>query len=73
MRLRRKKPMERLLDSVGDVLDVVTDAAPGVPELGSPGTRRTGLVVAGTAVGLTAASAGISSLRRRVAGSRDAS
>jgi hypothetical protein len=61
--LSRKSEPERLLDTVSSSLDGLTDSL----------TKRTvvkaGLIAGGVA-GLTAASAGISSLRRRLEGVR---
>jgi hypothetical protein len=65
MRLRKKNPLERLLRTLGDSLDTVTDAKLRVPDVSSSKARRAGLIAAASAVGLTAGSAGISSLRRR--------
>ena len=61
MRLRKKSPLERLLRT----LDSATDAKLSVPDVSSTKARRAGLIAAASAVGLTAGSAGISSLRRR--------
>jgi hypothetical protein len=57
--LNRKSSLERLLDSVGDVLDVKK-----LPAGGSGKALRATLIAAGGLAGLTAGSAGISSLRR---------
>ena len=71
MRLRKKSPVERILRTVGDSLDAVTDAKLSVPDVSSSKSRRAGLIAAVSAVGLTAGSAGISSLRRRTEAGRD--
>jgi hypothetical protein len=71
MRLRKKSRMERMLQTLGDSLDTVTDAKLSVPDVSSSKTRRAGLIAAVSAVGLTAGSAGISSLRRRSGSARD--
>ena len=71
MRLRKKSPVERILRTVGDSLDAVTDAKLSVPDVSSSKSRRAGLIAAVSAVGLTAGSAGISSLRRRSEAERD--
>ena len=80
MRLfNRKSKFERLLETVNDSLEAVT----GVAAAGGAGSgralkdalpkdkaRKAGLIAGGVA-GLTAGSAGISSLRRRLEGARD--
>jgi hypothetical protein len=71
MRLRKKSPLERLLRTVGDSLHTATDAKLSVPDVSSSKARRAGLVAAVSAVGLTAGSAGITSLRRRSEAGRD--
>ena len=71
MRLRKKSRMERILQTLGDSLDAATDAKVSVPAVSSSKTRRAGLIAAVSAVGLTAGSAGISSLRRRSESARD--
>jgi hypothetical protein len=71
MRLRKKSPLERILRTVGDSLDAATDKKLSVPDVSSSKTRRAGLIAAVSAVGLTAGSAGISSLRRRSEAGRD--
>jgi hypothetical protein len=72
MRLRKKSPLERMLKTVGDSLDAATDTKKlSVPNVSSSKARRAGLVAAVSAVGLTAGSAGISSLRRRSEAGRD--
>jgi hypothetical protein len=65
MRLKKKNPLERMLRTLGNSLDAATDAKLSVPDVGSRKARRAGLIAAASAVGLTAGSAGISSLRRR--------
>ena len=71
MRLTKKSPLERILQTVGNSLDVATDAKLSVPDVSSSKSRRAGLIAAVSAVGLTAGSAGISSLRRRSEAERD--
>jgi hypothetical protein len=73
MRLTKKSPLERMVQTVGDSLDAATDAKLRVPDVGSRKARRAGLIAAVSAVGLTAGSAGISSLRRRSEAGRDRS
>jgi hypothetical protein len=67
MRLRRKSTLQRILDS----LDVASDAKLSVPDVSLGKAGKAGLIAAVSAVGLTAGSAGISSLRRRSEGARD--
>lgn len=75
----RKSKFDRLLDTVSDSLDALT----GLAAAGGAGSgkalkdavpkdkaRKAGLIAGGVA-GLTAGSAGISSLRRRLEGARD--
>jgi hypothetical protein len=71
MRLRKKSPLERMLRTLGGSLDAATDAKLSVPDVSSSKARRAGLIAAVGAVGLTAGSAGISSLRRRSEAGRD--
>jgi hypothetical protein len=80
MRLfNRKSKMERLLETVNDSLETVAGlaAASGVGSgrtlkdaLPKDKARTAGLIAGGVA-GLTAGSAGISSLRRRLEGARN--
>lgn len=67
MRLfNRKTQLERILDTVNDSLeDVPSVIKSGLPSVGSGRALKTGLITAAGLAGLTAASAGISSLRRR--------
>jgi hypothetical protein len=71
MRLRKKSRVDRILQTLGDSLDAATDAKVSVPDVSSSKARRAGLIAAVSAVGLTAGSAGISSLRRRGETARD--
>jgi hypothetical protein len=73
MRLfNRKSPLQRLLDTVNDSLDASTSGIKSrLPSGDSAKTLKAGLIAAGSLAGLTAASAGISSLRRRSEGARD--
>jgi hypothetical protein len=84
MRLRlfnRKSQLQRLLDTVSDTLDPSSGLKLGVPGgLGSGKSLKAALptdkavkagLIAGGLAGLTAGSAGISSLRRRKEGARD--
>lgn len=80
MRLfNRRSKFDRLLDTVNDSLDTLTGlaAASGVGSgkalkdaVPKDKARKAGLIAGGLA-GLTAGSAGISSLRRRLEGARD--
>lgn len=74
MRIGRKKStLQQVLDTVQDALGSVGDANPGLPDIDSGKARKAGLVAAGGLAGLTAGSAMISSLRRRLDGARDRS
>ena len=66
MRLfNRKSRLQRLLGTVGDSLDVPSGVKSGLPGKVPGKAVKTSLIAAGGLAGLTAASAGISSLRRR--------
>ena len=69
--LRRKSPLERALETVGDSLGAIGDATPDLSHVTSGRARKTSLIVAGGVAGLTAGSAAISSLRRRLDGAGD--
>jgi hypothetical protein len=73
MRLfNRKSQLQRLLETVNDSLDASTSGIKSrLPSGDSAKTLKAGLIAAGSLAGLTAASAGISSLRRRSEGARD--
>ena len=72
--LNRKSQLERFLDTVSDSLeDVPSGIKSGLPSVNAGRAVKTGLIAAGGLAGLTAASAGISSLRRRVEGTTDES
>jgi hypothetical protein len=73
MRLfNRKSQLQRLLETVNDSLDASTSGIKSrLPSGDSAKTLTAGLIAAGSLGGLTAASAGISSLRRRSEGARD--
>ena len=65
MRLfNKKRQLHRLLDTVSDSLDVPSGIKSSLPDVGSSKALKAGLVAAGGLAGLTAGSAGISSLRR---------
>jgi hypothetical protein len=62
---RRKSELQRLIDTVSDALDVPGGLKGAVPS-GRPGKAvKAALITAGGLAGLTAGSAGISSLRRQ--------
>lgn len=59
--LNRKSPVHRMLDTVGDSLEVPSALKSGPPAK----AVKAGLIAAGGLAGLTAGSAGISSLRHK--------
>ena len=61
--LNRKTPLQRFLDSVNDTLDVPDGLRFDLPGRSSGKALKAGLIAVGLA-GLTAGSAGISSLRQ---------
>ena len=69
---KRKSTLERLLNSVTDSLDVPEGVKPNLPS-GSGKAVKASLLTAGGLAGLTAVSAGFSSLRRRTEGAIDGS
>jgi hypothetical protein len=69
--LNRKTPLQRFLDSVNDTLDVPDAFRFQLPGGGPGKALKAGLIAAGGLAGLTAGSAGISSLRRHKEGERD--
>ena len=75
MRLKRpfsrKTTLQRVLDTVGDQFQAAAGVKPDLPDVSSRKTVKTGLIAAGSVAGLTAASAGISSLRDRIDRERD--
>lgn len=68
--LHRKSRMHRLLDKLSDPFEVPREITSNLPSLGSDNARKAGLIAAAL-TGLTAGSAGISSLRRRDKEARD--
>jgi hypothetical protein len=70
---RRKSRLQRLLATVDDSLAAPLAQRVGLPSRPSGKTLKVGLIAAGGLTGLTAGSAGISSLRRRSEGPEDAS
>ncbi len=78
--LNKKSRLQRVLHTMNDSLDVPGGVKFGLPDIGSGNPLKAGLprgrairagVIAGSLAGLTAASAGVSSLRRRTEGARD--
>jgi hypothetical protein len=67
---KRKSSLQRVLDSVGDTLGAASDVRPSMPNVRSDTARKAGLLAAAGAIGLTAGSAGISSVRRRATSSK---
>lgn len=65
--LNRKNHVQRLFDTVNDSLDVPSTLTSGA----SGKAVKAGLIAAGGLAGLTAGSAGISSLRRKREGASD--
>jgi hypothetical protein len=66
----RKSALERLVDSLEGAAGDVTS---NLPSAVRSHKGKAGLIAAGSVAGLTAASAGVSSLRRRLEGPRDGS
>jgi len=72
MRLfNRKSHLQRLLETVNDSLDLPNGIKSGLRDVGSGKALKAGLIAAGGLAGLTAGSAGISSLRRHSEGASD--
>jgi hypothetical protein len=71
LKLKRKSRRQRLVETIGDV--IATPIAKKIHLPGRPPDKavRVGLIAAGGLTGLTAGSAGISSLRRRAQGAGD--
>jgi hypothetical protein len=68
---KRKTTLQRFLDTIGDQLESATDVKPDLSAVGSRKGVKTGLIAAGSVAGLTAVSAGLSSLRDRIERGRD--
>ena len=64
----RKSALERLLGSLDDSLGAAGDLTSSLPRRIGADKAKAGLIAAGGLATLTAASAGISSLRRRLDG-----
>jgi hypothetical protein len=60
----RKNQLQRVVEAVGDSLDLSSEVE-ALRRVGSGRALKTGLLAAGGLAGLTAGSAGISSLRRQ--------
>ena len=71
--VHRKSKLQRLLETAGDSLNVPSGVKSSLPDLNAGKGLKRGLIAAGGLAGLTAGSAGISSLRRRKEGARDGS
>ena len=69
--LNRKTPLQRFLDSVNDTLDVPDGLRFDLPGASSGKALKAGLIAVGGLAGLTAGSAGISSLRHHREEARD--
>jgi hypothetical protein len=70
----RKSPLQRFLDSLDDSLGAAGDLTSSLPSgVRSSKAAKVGLVAASGVAGLTAASAGISTVRRHLEGTHDAS
>jgi hypothetical protein len=69
--LNRKTPLQRFLDSVNDTLDVPDGLRFDLPGGSTGRALKAGLIAFGGLAGLTAGSAGISSLRDHREGARD--
>lgn len=69
--VKGKSKFQRLLETAGDSLNVPSGVKSSLPDLHAGKGLKRGLIAAGGLVGLTAGSAGISSLRRRKEGTRD--
>ena len=69
--VKGKSKFQRLLETAGDSLNVPSGVKSSLPDLHAGKGLKRGLIAAGGLVGLTAGSAGISSLRRRKEGARD--
>ena len=68
--LNRKSQLERFVDGVGDAFDIPGDFRLDLPGGGSGKAVKAGLIAIGGLAGLTAGSAGVSSLRRHREGAR---
>jgi hypothetical protein len=63
---KRKSALQRIVDTVDDQLSAAGSVTSDLSAMGSRRAVKTGLIAAGSVAGLTAGSAAISSLRRRV-------
>jgi hypothetical protein len=71
MRLfHRKSELQRFLETVSDSLDVPDGVKLGLPDGGAGKALKATLIAVGGLAGLTAGSAGVSSLRRHREGAR---
>jgi hypothetical protein len=69
----RKSALERLLDTLDDSLGAASDLPSSVQRRIGDNKAKAGLIAAGGLASLTAASSGISVLRRRLEGPRSGS
>ena len=69
--LNGKSRPQRLLKTINKSLRVPSGIKSGLPDVGSGKAMKAGLITAGGLAGLTAGSAGISSLRRHREATRD--
>ena len=69
----RKTALERLLDSLDDSLGAASDLPSSLPRRIGSDKAKVGLIAAGGLASLTAASSGISVLRRRLEGPQSGS
>ena len=67
----RKSSLERFLANLDDSLGAAGDLPSSLPRRIGSDKAKAGLIAAGGLASLTAASAGISSLRRRIEGAED--
>jgi hypothetical protein len=67
----RKSPLQRFFDSLDDSLGAAGDVTSSLPGGIRSHKAKAGLIAASSVAGLTAASAGISSVRRRLEGTHN--
>ena len=70
---KRKSAPQRLMETVEDAIAKPIGGKLKLPDMPAGKTARTGLLALAGAMGLTAGSAGVSSLRRRGAASKSGS
>jgi hypothetical protein len=69
--LSRKSRFQRVRETVSDSLEMPSGIKSGLPEVGADKAVKTSLIAAGGLAAITAASAGVSSLRRQREGARN--